>query len=88
MTKLYFLKLNKSWLNVDQSLNIDLFYEDIRYLIKEGNEILAKEITIFYKELSSTIFNPPRICYKNTASLSYNTNDFPPRTSNEYFRQS
>ena len=43
---------------MDQSLNIDLFYEDIRYLIKEGNEILAKEIMIFYKELSSTIFNP------------------------------
>ena len=73
---------------MDQSLNIDLFYEDIRYLIKEGNEILAKEIMIFYKELSSTIFNPPRICYKNTALFSYNTNDFLPLTSNEYFRQS
>ena len=59
MTKLYFLKHNKSWLNVDQSLNIDLFYEDIRYLIKEENEILAKEIMIFYKELLSTMFTPP-----------------------------
>ena len=88
MTKLYFLKHNKSWLNVDQSLNIDLFYEDIRYLVKEGNEILAKEIMIFYKELSSTIFNPPRICYKNTTSFSYNINDFLPLTSNEYSCQS
>ena len=88
MAKLYFVKHNKSWLNVDQSLNIYLFYEDIRYLIKEANEILAKEIMISYKELSPTIFNPPRICYKNTASFSYNTNDFPPRTSNEYSCQS
>ena len=88
MTKLYFLKHNKSWVNVDQSLNIDLFYEEIRCLIKEGNEILAKEIMIFYKELSATIFNSPRISYKNTASFSYNTNDFPPLTSNEYSCQS
>ena len=87
MTKIYFLKHNKSWLNVDQSRNIDLFYEDIRYLIKEGNEILAKEIMIFYKELSSAIFNLLRICYKNMASFSYNTNDFLPLTSNEYSRQ-
>ena len=56
MTKLYFLKHSKSWLNVDQSLNIDLFYEHICYLIKKGNEISAKEIMIFYKQLSSTIF--------------------------------
>ena len=84
MTKLYFLKHSKSWLNVDQSLNIDLFYEDIHYLIEEGNEILAKEIIIFYKELSSTIFNPPRICYKNMTSFSYNTNDFPPLTQGSY----
>ena len=88
MTKLYFLKHNKSWVNVDQSLNIDLFYEEIRCLIKEGNEILAKEIMIFYKELSATIFNSPRISYKNTGSFSYNTNDFPSLTSNEYSRQS
>ena len=43
---------------MDQSLNIGLFYEYVRYLIKEGNEILANEIIIFYKELSSTIYKP------------------------------
>ena len=59
MTKLYFLKHSKSWLNVDQSLNIDLFYEDICYLIKEGNEISAKAIMIFYKQLSSTYPKSP-----------------------------
>ena len=35
--KLYFLKYDTSWLNVDQSLNMDLFYEDGLHLIKEGN---------------------------------------------------
>ena len=39
---LYFLKHNKSWLNVDQSLNMYLFYEDSFHLIKERNELLAK----------------------------------------------
>ena len=29
---------------MDQSLNIDQFYEDGYHLIKEGNERLAKEI--------------------------------------------
>ena len=33
----------KSWLNVDQSLNMDLFYEDGFHLIREGNKLLAKE---------------------------------------------
>ena len=41
--ELYFLKHNKSWLNVDQSLNMDLFYEDGFHLIKEGNELLGKK---------------------------------------------
>ena len=70
--QIIFLKHNKSWLNVDDSFNIDLFYRDVRYLIKEGNEILANKIMVFYKELSSTIYNPPRISYKNRASFSYN----------------
>ena len=33
----YFEKHNKSWLNVDQSLKMDLFYEGGLHLIKEGN---------------------------------------------------
>ena len=86
--QIIFLKHNKSWLNVDHPLNIDLFYGDVRYLIKEGNEILANEIMNFYKELPSTIYNPPRISYKNTASFSYNTNDLLLLTQNEYYSQS
>ena len=38
----YFLKHNKSRLNVDQSLNMDLFYEDWFHLVREGNELLGK----------------------------------------------
>ena len=58
---------------MDQSINMDLFYEDGLHLIKEGNEFLAKEIMTFYKELSFTNYNPTHISYKNMASFSYNT---------------
>ena len=81
------MKYRKSWLNVDQSLNMNLFYEDGLHVIKEGNELLAKEIMIFYKELSFTVYNPPRISYKNMTSFSYNTDDFPPLPSNESSHQ-
>ena len=82
------MKHSKSWVNVDQSLNMNSFYEDGLHLIKEGNELLAKEIMIFYNELSFRIYNPPRISYKNMASFSYNTVDLLPRPSNESSRQS
>ena len=76
------------WLNVDQSLNMDLFYEDGLHLIKEGNELLSKEIMIFHKELSSTVYNPPRISYKNMASFCYNNDVVPPLSSSKTSRQS
>ena len=79
---LYILKHNKSWLNVDQSLNMDLFYEEGLHLMKKGNEPLAKEIMVFYKKLSSTVYNTPHISYKNMASFSYNTDEFPTLQSN------
>ena len=85
---LYLLKHSKSWLNADQSLNMNLFYEDGLHLLKERNDFLAKEIMNFYKELSFTVYNPPRISYKNIASFSYNTDDFPPLPSNETSHQS
>ena len=82
-----FLKHNKSWVNVDQSLNMDLFYEDGLHIIKEGNEVLAKEIMAFYKELSFTVSTPPYISYKNMASFSYSTSYFQPLPSNGTSRQ-
>ena len=45
--------------NVDRSRNMDLFYEDARRLINEGNQLFAKEIMIFYKELSFSFYNLP-----------------------------
>ena len=81
------MKHRKSRLNVDQSLNMNLFYEDYPHLIKEGNDFLAKEIMNFSKELSFTVYNPTRISYKNMASFSYNTDDFPPLPSNKPSRQ-
>ena len=82
-----FLRYNKSWLNVDQSLNMDLFYEDGLHLIKEGNKFLANEIMAFYEILSSRIYNTPHISHKNMASFSYNTDDFAPLPSNRTSRQ-
>ena len=82
------MKHSKSWVNVDQSLNMNSFYEHGLHLIKEGNELLAKEIMIFYNELSFRIYNPPRISYKNMASFPYNTVDLLSLTSNESSRQS
>ena len=73
---------------MDQSLHMDLFYEDGLHLIKERNELLANEIMIFYKELSFTVYNPPHISYKNMASFSYNTDDFLPLPSNKSSCQS
>ena len=67
---------------------MDLFYEDSLHLIKEGNELLAKEVMAFYKKLSSTVYNPPPIfLYKKMASFSYNTDHFPPLPSNGDSRQ-
>ena len=79
---LYFLKHSKLWLNADQSFNMNLFYEGGLHLIKEGNDFLAKEIMNFYEELSFTVYNPLCVSYKNIALFSYNTDDFPPLTSN------
>ena len=53
-----------------QSLNMDLFYEDGIHHIKEGNELLAKEIKAFCKKLSSTVYNTLHISYKKYNSHS------------------
>ena len=41
---LYTFKHQLEWLNIDRSLNMSLFYKDCLHLIKNGNELLAKEI--------------------------------------------
>ena len=56
------------WLNADGSLNESLFYSD--NLVKEGNELLAREIVAFYKSLSSHIY-PTARSYKSVAVPYY-----------------
>ena len=84
---LYLLKHNKFWLNVDQSFNMNVFYEDGLHLIKERNELLAKEIIALYKILSSTVYNTPHISYKNMVSFPHYADDFQPLPSNWISRQ-
>ena len=38
----YFLEFKSNWLNNDDSLNMELFYDDSLHLIRKGNELLEK----------------------------------------------
>ena len=57
----HFLEFKLNWFNNDDSLNMELFYNDDLHLIRKGNESLAKEIinynyhskyTVAYSKLS------------------------------------
>ena len=37
-----FLEIKSKWLNNDDSLNMELFYDDDLHVIRKGNELLAK----------------------------------------------
>ena len=63
-------------LNGDGSLNELLFYSDNLHLVKEGNELLAKEIVSFYKSLKSHSY-PTARSLKNVASFYLKNSDFP-----------
>ena len=45
--KLYTYNPKLEWFNADGSLNESLFYCDNLHLVKEGDEVLAKEIVAF-----------------------------------------
>ena len=51
MTWLYTFKHELEWLNIDESQNMSPFYEDGLCLIKNGNELVAKEIVCSYNSL-------------------------------------
>ena len=70
------------WINHLTWIFFFFFFFFSIHLIKKGNELLEKEIMAFYKELSSTVYNPPHISYKNMTSFTYNTDDFPSLPSN------
>ena len=51
----HFLEFKSNWLHNDDSLNIELFYDDGLHLIRKGNELLAKEIINFYYHTKSIL---------------------------------
>ena len=75
---LYTYKHEIKWLNADGPLDNSVFYSDnlVIDLVKERNELLAKEIVAFYKYLKSRNY-PTTISYKNVASLYLKESDFP-----------
>ena len=71
------MEFKSNWLNNDDSLNIELFYDDDLHLIRKGNELLAKEIINFYYHSKYTVaYSKPS--YRDITSFSFNYTDFPP----------
>ena len=54
---LYTFKHQLEWLNIERSLNMSLFYKDALHLIKNRNELLAKQILCSYKFLKIKLHN-------------------------------
>ena len=69
------------WLNIDRSLNMSLFYKDRLHLIKNGNELLAKEILCSYKSLKTKPHNSSIRSFKDVTLFSLNDSEFPPLLS-------
>ena len=78
---LHTFKHQLKWLNIDRSLNMSLFRKDRLHLIKNGNELLAKEILCSYKSLKTKPHNSSIRSFKDVTSLSLNDSEFPPLLS-------
>ena len=76
----YFLEFKSNWLNNDDSLNMELFYDDYLHLIRKGKELLAKEIVDFFDHSKYTVAYSKH-SYRNITSFSYNFQDFLPLSS-------
>ena len=74
---LHTFKHQLEWLNIDRSLNMSLFYKDRLHLIKNGNELLAKEILCSYKSLKTKPHNSSIRSFKDVTSFSLNDSEFP-----------
>ena len=72
--KLYTYNNDPKWLSADGSLNESLFYSNLQ-LVREGNELLGKEIVAFYKSLKSHYY-PTARSYKNVSSFYLKNSDF------------
>ena len=77
----HFLEFKSNWLNND-SLNMELFYNDYLHLIRKGSELLAKEIIDFFYH-SKYMFAYSKPSYRNIISFSFNFTDFPPPPSQD-----
>ena len=70
------MEFKSNWLNNDDSLNMELLYNDDLHLIRKGNELLAKEMINFYYHSEHTVdFSKPS--YRDITSFSFNYADFP-----------
>ena len=70
----HFLEFKSNWLNNDDSLNLELFYDDDLYLIRNGTELLAKEIINSDYHLKYTVAYS-RSSYKDVTSFLFNYAD-------------
>ena len=76
----HFLEFNSNWVNKDDYLNMELFYDDELHLSRKGNELLAKEIINFYYHSKYGLaYSKPS--YMDITSFSFNYADFPPLSS-------
>ena len=76
----HFLEFNSNWVNNDDSLNMELFYDDELHLSRKGNELMAKEIINFYCHSKYRVaYSKPS--YMEITSFSFNYADFPPLSS-------
>ena len=78
---LHTFKHQLEWLNIDRSLNMSLFYKDHLHLIKNGNELLAKEILCSYKSLKTKPHNSSIRSFKDVTLFSLNDSEFLPLLS-------
>ena len=57
---------------------MSLFFKNGLHLIKNGNELLGKEILCSYKSLKIKLHNISIRSFKDVALLSLNDSEFPP----------
>ena len=70
-----FLEFIWNWLNNNDSLNMELFYDDDLHLIRKGNKLLAKEIINFcYHSKYTMAYSKPS--YRDTTSFHLITQIF------------
>ena len=70
-------KFKSNWLNSNDSLAMELFYDDYLHLLWKGNELLPKEFIDFYYHLKYTMaYSKPS--YIDITFFSLNYPDFPP----------